>query len=301
MLIDPSALHRAVYDGDLERVRELVDGGADVTARAREGEGWITAMGACPRPLNCCAIAFTLTEQHLAIARLLIDHGAVVDESVYRDYLAESDGTELWSRLYVLLGKAATPPWPSVGEETLRRSSRPMEITVEAADLCAIGVDGICTSTNPNLALMIGTGGAVRDRGGWAVQEACTTLIEAHYKRTGKRHVPVGSAHLTTAGNLPFRGVIHCVASDAFHETSVHAIAECVRNAVAIADGLAWTSLAMPLFATGHAAFAIDDAARAMVDALVHSSPKSLQRIVIAIRDSRHEAAVKRALTEISR
>ena len=111
-----ASLHRAVYDGDLERVRELLDGGADVSALAQEGEGWITAMGACPRPLNCCAIAWTLTEEHLEIARLLIDRGAVVDDSVYQDFLAESTGAKIWSRLHVLLGRAATPPWPGVGD-----------------------------------------------------------------------------------------------------------------------------------------------------------------------------------------
>lgn len=111
-----ASLHRAVYNGDLERVRELIDAGADVSARAHEGEGWITALGACPRPLNCCAIAWTLTEEHLEIARLLIERGAVVDDSVHSDYLVESTEEEIWSRLYVLLGSAATPPWPGVGD-----------------------------------------------------------------------------------------------------------------------------------------------------------------------------------------
>lgn len=76
------------------------------------GEGWITAMGPCPRPLNCCAIAWTLTEEHLEIARLLIERGAVVDESVLSDYCIESEMSEIWRRLYKLLGSAATPPWP---------------------------------------------------------------------------------------------------------------------------------------------------------------------------------------------
>ena len=106
------SLHRAVYDGDIQRVRELVNGGVDVNARAQKGEGWITAMGDCPRPLNCCAIAWTLTEEHLEIAWLLIERGAVIDNSVLHDYMAESTEAEIWGRLYVLLGRAATPPWP---------------------------------------------------------------------------------------------------------------------------------------------------------------------------------------------
>ena len=109
-----ASLHRAVYAGDLKRVQQLVAGGADVSAQAQTGEGWITAMGERPRPLNCCAIAWTLTEEHLAIARLLIDRGAIVDDSVFHDYNAESTDAEIWRRLYVLLGSAATPRWPGI-------------------------------------------------------------------------------------------------------------------------------------------------------------------------------------------
>ena len=111
-----TSLHRAVYNGELQRVRELVDSGVDVNARAQPGEGWITTLGERPRPLNCCAIAWTLTEDHLKIARLLLDRGAVVDDSVRNDWLIEATLAEIWGRLYVLLGSAADPRWPGVDD-----------------------------------------------------------------------------------------------------------------------------------------------------------------------------------------
>jgi len=38
------------------------------------------------------AIAWAVTENHVEIARLLIEHGAVVDDSVLRDHTIEMEG-----------------------------------------------------------------------------------------------------------------------------------------------------------------------------------------------------------------
>lgn len=83
-------LHQACYQGDLARVRELIERGADVNARASaEEEAWISCAEGGPRPLNCLAIAWAVTPAHVEIARLLLAHGAVVDESVGQDLTVE--------------------------------------------------------------------------------------------------------------------------------------------------------------------------------------------------------------------
>lgn len=61
---------------------------ADPTTRE-----WVSSAGIRPRPLNCVAIAWTMTENHVEIARLLIAHGAVVDDSVLRDHAIEMEGS----------------------------------------------------------------------------------------------------------------------------------------------------------------------------------------------------------------
>lgn len=170
------------------------------------------------------------------------------------------------------------------------------EVSAIAGDICDVDADGICTSTNPNLALMIGTGGAVRDRGGWAIQDECARLIANERARSGKRYFPPGSAHLTTAGDLPFRGVIHCVASDAFHGTSVETIASCVNNAVSVAEKQGWTTLAMPLFGTGHVAFQPRAAAEAIVAALAACRGSVLQRVVLVARTAEQLEVIEGAL-----
>jgi hypothetical protein len=45
-----------------------------------------------------------------------------------------------------------------------------------------------------------------------------------------------GSAHWTSAGELPVKMIIHCVASDAAHRSSAAIIRDCVTSALALAD-----------------------------------------------------------------
>jgi galactokinase len=127
-------------------------------------------------------------------------------------------------------------------------------------------------------------------------EEACARLVAEEHARSGRRYFPIGSAHLTTAGALPFRGVIHCVASDAFHATSEETIASCVRNALRIADDESWANLAMPLFGTGHAAFQVERATEAMAGVLTRITTRSVQRVVILVRTDEQVAAMTRAV-----
>jgi hypothetical protein len=53
---------------------------------------WISCAGNRPRPLNCVAIAWAITDEHLKIAALLIEHGALVDDSVLQDHTVEMVG-----------------------------------------------------------------------------------------------------------------------------------------------------------------------------------------------------------------
>lgn len=84
------SLHRACYRGLFEVVADLLASGADPNAPADASETeWISCAGPRPRPLNCVAIAWTMTEAHVEIARLLIRHGAVVDGTVLDDFTME--------------------------------------------------------------------------------------------------------------------------------------------------------------------------------------------------------------------
>ena len=84
------SLHSACYQGHVEVVAQLLASGSDPNAPADPAETeWISCAGRSPRPLNCVAIASTMTERHVEIARLLLQHGAVVDGSVLEDFTIE--------------------------------------------------------------------------------------------------------------------------------------------------------------------------------------------------------------------
>ncbi len=87
------SLHEACYQGRIGDVAQLLASSANPSEPAdptvRE---WVSCAGSRPRPLNCVAIAWAMTENHVEIARLLIEHGAVVDDSVLRDHTIEMVG-----------------------------------------------------------------------------------------------------------------------------------------------------------------------------------------------------------------
>lgn len=92
-LQDRLSLHEACYQGRIDVVARLLAGGADPNEPADPSERvWISCAGNRPRPLNCVAIAWTMTENHVGIATLLIEHGAVVDDSVIQDHTIEMVG-----------------------------------------------------------------------------------------------------------------------------------------------------------------------------------------------------------------
>lgn len=162
-----------------------------------------------------------------------------------------------------------------------------MRISLFAGDLTDAPAEALCTSTNARLTLMMGTGGAVREKGGWDVLRACEAIAQG-------RTLAPGSAHVTTAGKLPHKGVIHCVASTPDQVSSEPIIRACVTNALAAADANGWTSIAMPVFASGHVRFKFERALNAMLEAL-RSAQTNVDDVVIVVEAER-EADARRAL-----
>lgn len=169
-----------------------------------------------------------------------------------------------------------------------------MDVSVFIGDIADASADAVCTSTNPRLSLMMGTGGSIRERGGFEVLRACEALLEEERKRSGRSVLPVGSVHVTTAGRLPFKAAIHCVASDATHHlSSPEIIRKCVTNALRAAESRGFSSLAMPVFATGHARVRFDLSVTTMVEALRDANTSVRNVTLVVLDEERGEEARK--------
>jgi O-acetyl-ADP-ribose deacetylase (regulator of RNase III) len=83
------------------------------------------------------------------------------------------------------------------------------------------------------------------------------------------------------------------VASDAAHRSSAEIIRSCVKNALAHAEAAGCRSVAMPLFAAGHAGFDFDGAVTAMAEALRDDTTSVKQLFIVVYDRERAEEALR--------
>lgn len=164
-----------------------------------------------------------------------------------------------------------------------------MRASIFAGDIAQVEAEAICTSTNPRLSLMMGTGAAVRERGGYEILRACEEIV----RREGL--LQPGSAWVTTAGSLGSKAVIHCVASDARHRSSEATIAACVRNALDCAERAGCRTVAMPVFASGHAHVNF----RRALETMVEAARDARLEIIFVIHDDEELGAAKKVLGNV--
>lgn len=164
-----------------------------------------------------------------------------------------------------------------------------MNFSIYLGDIADAPADAVCTSTNPRLSLMMGTGASIRARGGPAVMRACKELAP---------RAP-GTVHVTTAGALPHKAVIHCVASDAAHRSSVAIVRSCVVHALAAADALECATMAMPILGTGHARLRFAEAVRTMA-ATAFAASTRVREVKFVTNDEERVDELRTILKEIA-
>lgn len=125
-----------------------------------------------------------------------------------------------------------------------------MSILLIQGDLLDQDVDVIVNAWNRNiipwwLLLPQGVSGAIKKRGG-----------TAPFKELTKHgSIPLGGAVLTSAGRLPFKGIIHVAGINMLWRASEWSIRQCVRNAMALAHENHFQSIAFPLIGAGSGGF----------------------------------------------
>lgn len=130
-------------------------------------------------------------------------------------------------------------------------------------DLLDQDVDAIVNAWNRNiipwwLLLPQGVSGALKKRGGLAPFRELA--------RVGP--MPLGSAVVTSAGRLPFKGIIHVAGIDMLWRASERSIRDSVANALARAREHGFRSVAFPLIGAGSGSFDEEKALAVMRSAL---------------------------------
>jgi O-acetyl-ADP-ribose deacetylase (regulator of RNase III) len=128
------------------------------------------------------------------------------------------------------------------------------QVVIIAGDLVDQDVDAIVNAANNDLLLGGGVAGAIRNRGGAAIQSEC----DAHGP------VKVGEAAITGGGELHARHVIHAASMRLGGRTTVESLRSSMDHVFRLAREHGVRTIAVPAVGTGIAGFPMDDCARVM-------------------------------------
>jgi len=156
-------------------------------------------------------------------------------------------------------------------------------------DICDLEVDAIVNPANVTLWMSTGVAGAIKRRGGDAIEFAAVRQAP----------VPLGGAIVTDAGSLGARWVIHAVSLDHQRRTSAAIIERAIRSAFARARELDVETLAIPALGTGVGGFPLAEAARITVAAVRAEAPRlpRLRTVTFALRGQASYEAFRVALS----
>jgi O-acetyl-ADP-ribose deacetylase (regulator of RNase III) len=159
---------------------------------------------------------------------------------------------------------------------------------VVRGDLLQEPVDAIVNAANGHLAHGGGVAGIISRAAGPALQAESDRIVA----RRGR--LPTGSAVVTTAGRLPFKGVIHAVGPRNGEGEEEEKLFKALTEAWARARENGWDSVSFPAVSNGIFAVPLDMCARAYVRA-ARACP--LRNLRLCLRDQPVIDAVYALLT----
>jgi len=129
-------------------------------------------------------------------------------------------------------------------------------IVLLEGDLTEQAVDAIVNAANSALVLGAGVAGAIREKGGPAIQAECD--------RIGP--IPVGEAAVTGAGKLPARFVIHAAGMAPGGRADEASVRSAMRAALERARERGLRTLAVPAIGAGIAGFPLQRCAELLLE-----------------------------------
>jgi O-acetyl-ADP-ribose deacetylase len=167
----------------------------------------------------------------------------------------------------------------------------PSSIELVRGDITSLDVDAIVNAANEHLQLGSGVAGAIRRKGGPAIQEECDRI----------GHCETGDAVVTGGGALPARWVIHVVGPvwQGGGAGEEKLLGSAVAAALDRAEEIGAKSVALPALSTGVYGFPIGRAAEISLREAHRfaSGARSVQRIILCLFDDAALAAFQQAFT----
>ncbi|ADC89088.1 Appr-1-p processing domain protein [Thermocrinis albus DSM 14484] len=147
-----------------------------------------------------------------------------------------------------------------------------MELEVRLGSILEVEADAIVNPANSLGYMGGGVAGVIKKYGGEEIEK----------EAIAKAPIPVGTAVVTKAGSLPFKGVIHAPTMERpAMETTEEKVRKAVRASLEVADKEGFRVIAMPGMGTGVGGLPKDVAAKAMLEEIRAFKPKNLKKIIL--------------------
>jgi O-acetyl-ADP-ribose deacetylase len=167
------------------------------------------------------------------------------------------------------------------------------KIELIKGDLTEMDTDAIVNAANNDLQLGGGVAGAIRRKGGDAIQQQCNEIGS----------IPVGGAAITSGGTLKARFVIHAASMQLGGRTTAHALRASTAHTLRIAAQKGLKTIAFPAVGTGIAGFPMDECAEIMlheaIDHIGRGTP--LEKIYFVLIDDAALKSFQKALKQAER
>src|ERR1700729_398338 len=166
-------------------------------------------------------------------------------------------------------------------------------IIVERGDITEMETDAIVNAANNDLQLGGGVAGAIRRKGGDAIQRECNEIGS----------IPVGSAAITSGGNLKASFAIHAASMQLGGSTSAKDLRSSTAIALKIAADKKLKTIAFPAVGTGIAGFPMRECAEIMTEeAAKHlSGSTSIEKIYFVLFDDEARKLFENAAQKIGK
>jgi len=153
------------------------------------------------------------------------------------------------------------------------------EIKIVQGDITELKVDAIVNAANNKLVMGGGVAGVIKKKGGKVIEEEAVK----------KGPIEIGQAVYTSAGNLPFKYVIHAATMGMDFKTDEIKIRNSCRSSLKLAEELKIKSIAFPALGCGVGGFPMLASAKIMAqEAFRHlreNETTSLKEIIFCLRD----------------